>query len=123
MFAYNKIKDEIDADCFAEQAKRNRILEYSNDEFMVRVPMTPQDVIQEATAQHNCLRSYLTRIKEGASRVVFIRKKDEPDRAYVTAEVNAYNHLVQVKGFANSNPTGAKLRKFIADWKRVKALT
>ena len=121
VFAYNKIRNEIDEQQFAAQAALNSYLEYSDKDYLVVVPKTPQDVVEEATAQKNCLRSYLSRIKEGATKVVFIRKKEEPDKSYVTVEVRD-NHIVQVKGYCNSNPRNDKLNAFIRKWKTARAI-
>ena len=40
---------------------------------------------------HNCVGSYVDRVSNGHSLVFFIRKKDEPDASFVTAEYRGHN--------------------------------
>ena len=101
---------------FAEQAQKNKVLEYSYQDLFVKVPETQQDVVNEATAQHNCLRSYIEKIGEGRTRVAFIRKKDEPDKSYITVEVDMDNRIIQVKGPYNRNPRNKTVNEFISKW-------
>ena len=122
-YAVNKLKTEIDKERFAVQAAHNaKELNYAKDGLVAIVPETPEDVIEEASAQKNCLRSYLDRIKTGDSKVVFIRRKDDPKQSYVTVEVNSSNEIVQVKGKCNSNPMNTELREFMNKWCAEKGL-
>ena len=121
-FAYNRLKSAHNTEMFREQAGLNKRLEYSWNEFLIKVPETPEEVVQEATAQKSCLRSYIDLIQSGETRIVFVRRKEEPDKSFVTIEVNKEDRVVQVKGYANSNPKNEKLRTFLSKWKLAKGL-
>ena len=123
VFAFNKLKNEIDEKLFRTQAEKNaKILEFSYEDLFTVVPKTPQDIINEATAQKNCLRSYLEMVRDGSTRIAFLRRKEEPDRSYVTVEIDTEGRLVQVKGYCNSNPRSAAVDEFIKHWCKAKSL-
>lgn len=121
-FTFNQLKDSHREEAFAVQAKLNKKLEYSFEDLMVIVPETTQDVVKEATQQKNCLRSYIERITDGLTRVVFIRRKVDPDMSYITVEVNNEGRLVQIKGQCNSNPRNKKVDEFLAKWCKARNL-
>ena len=119
MFAYRSVREEVDKETFAEQAKVNAFFEYKYKDLIAIVPKTPEDIVEEATRQRNCLRSYVERVKVGNTVVVFIRKKDEPEKAYVTAEIFD-GRLTQLKGYCNSNPRDKELMEFVDKWSKEK---
>lgn len=121
-FAYRSVKSDIDAEEFAQQARVNKErYEYESDDFVAIVPETAEEVVQEASNQHNCLRSYVEAIKNGKTAVAFIRRKSSPKKSYVSVEVRG-NFIVQIKGFANSNPRTIELTDFLTNWCEEKSL-
>ena len=122
MFAHRSLKREIDAKKFAENAAKNaERYEYSLDNLFAMVPTTVEQVVEEATNQHNCLASYVNRLINGSTCVVFVRYKDTPDSSYVTCEIRD-DAFEQIKGFGNSNPRTAELSNFIEKWCKAKKL-
>lgn len=119
VFAYRSVQIEMDKAMFAKQAEINSFYEYSYKDFLVIIPKTPQDIIEEATRQKNCLRSYVESVKNGRTVVAFVRKKEEPDNAYITAEIHD-GELVQLKGYCNSNPRGQIIDEFVEHWAKAK---
>lgn len=122
MFAYRAVKEDVDKALFAEQAKTNAVYEYQYQDLIAIVPKTPEDIVEEATRQRNCLRSYIERVKNGQTVVVFIRKKDEPEKTYVTAEILG-GRLTQLKGYCNSNPRNKELMEFVEKWSKATGFT
>jgi hypothetical protein len=120
-FAHRAIQVEVDKEQFAEQAAQNAYFEYSYKDLIVVIPKTPQDIVEEATRQKNCLRSYIERVKKGDTVVAFIRRKIMPDATYVTAEVNN-GRLIQLKGYCNSNPRNKELVEFVQHWSKAKGI-
>lgn len=121
MFAHRAVQIELDKEAFARQAKINEMYEYSYKDLIAIVPKTPQDVVEEATRQRNCLRSYVERIKSGYTVVVFIRYKTTPEDTLYTAEVNQ-GRLIQLKGYQNSNPRNRELVEFVSHWAKAKGI-
>jgi hypothetical protein len=119
MFAYRAVQVEMDKKAFAEQAEINAKYEFETDDMMVIVPKTPQSVIEEANAQNNCLRSYVERVKRGETVVAFVRKKSEPDKTFLSAEIRD-GELVQLKGWCNSNPRTKEIVAFTKQWAKAR---
>lgn len=65
--------------------------EYKPDDgnFVYTIPKTYEDIQNEAEQQGNCLAraGYAQRIIGGTSVIVFMRKKETPERSYITMEI------------------------------------
>jgi hypothetical protein len=114
-FAYRAVQVEMEAKAFAAQAEVNSKYEFEADDMIVIVPKTPQEVIEEANAQNNCLRSYVERVKRGDTVVAFVRRKSEPEKTFLSAEI-LNGELIQLKGWCNSNPRTPEIVKFMKAW-------
>lgn len=67
-----------------------------NDNYIIQIPSSSQQIIEEAQLQHNCVASYIPRMANGNTLIFFIRKKSAPATPYVTAEYQN-GRLVQIK--------------------------
>ena len=119
VFAYRAVKVEMDQKAFAKRAEVNKFYEFEHEGLMAIVPTTPQEIIEEANAQRNCLRSYVDRVRKGQTVVVFVRKKDEPEKTFLSAEI-LDGHLTQLKGFCNSDPRTKEIVEFVKEWSAAK---
>lgn len=54
--------------------------------FLVYVPESSQELVNEGKALNNCLRTYPERIAEGKTLIFFIRRLDAPDAPFVAME-------------------------------------
>ena len=116
VFAYNAMKRVINAQKFAETAKINKErYEYADGDFLVKIPECPEDIIEEASKQHNCLRSYIERVRDGYTTVAFVRRQSAPEDSYVSVEIYE-NKLYQVKLAYNQDPHDKDLSKFLQRW-------
>lgn len=122
IFAYQAVQYEINQREFAARAQENKIYEFETEQFIVRIPETPQEVVEEANAQRNCLRSYIERVKNGETAVAFVRQKDNPDKTYLSAEIRN-GQLIQLKGYCNSNPRSKEIVDFMKAWAKAKNIT
>ena len=95
---------------------------FEEDEFLILLPVESDDLYREGYAMHNCVRSYTNAVCRGITRIVFLRKKDEPGKSLGTIEVSSNNHLVQAKAFANGH-LGRQAQLFVRKWAKVKKLT
>lgn len=122
MYAQRTLSVQIDAENFAANAKKNaERYEFSYDKLFAVVPKTTQDVVEEATSQHNCLSSYIRRITNGDTAVAFVRYKDTPTQSYVTVEIRG-DRIMQVRGFSNSIPNTGEVIQFLQHWCKAKSL-
>lgn len=118
------MQQEIDAQKFATAVKNNLIFEgsfyYNGKKMLVTVPKTSQEMLDEAVEQSNCLASYVNRVMEGNSIILFLRPASDPDTSYVTVETDCDGNVLQAY-FAYNNPIPADLRCKLADFLKKKA--
>ena len=74
---------------FQETANKLEKYNWENKLYQFMVPKTPNDVIEEADMQSNCLVNahYMERVVGGTSILVFMRKKEQLDHSYITMEI------------------------------------
>lgn len=85
--AYQTYKEDFDNKSIQIQYQKHNF-NYENDEFEIIVPQTTKDFKNEADQQHNCVYScYLRMVIRGETNVVFIRKKNNPNKSFITCEI------------------------------------
>lgn len=83
---------EQEKSIIATEDKGRTITELSNDEFVIVVPSSLEDLTDEGRQQNNCVgHFYNNSISDGIDFVYFIRKKDTPDKSYITNRFNIYS--------------------------------
>lgn len=70
---------------------QSKITPYENDEFIALIPTTIQEVVKEGNEQRNCaggywLDHYGNSDTKFARGMIFVRKKSNPDKAYITCD-------------------------------------
>ena len=122
---YNRFKREYNDELFAiETNKRSyKRLEYENEDKTIKVirPLKPQDIKDEAVQQANCVASYIDKVMEGRTRILFIRRTNEIDKSYITMEVNQNGEMIQAYGACNRKPDAEGLA-FIREYCKEKGL-
>src|SRR5690606_20965988 len=86
-----------------EVKKRNEKLKHLTFEhkgLLIRLPKTPNEIIQEGKKLDHCVGSYADRHAKGETTIMFIRRKDKPDNPYYTVEIRN-NNVMQVRGIRN----------------------
>ena len=82
---YERIKQEIDEQKFKETV--NPKLGFKTGDYVILYPESSQDIKDEAVQQHNCVASYIDRVINRQCNIVFLRKKDNPEKSYITVEL------------------------------------
>lgn len=113
---YSVWENEVDEKTFYDMVKRG--FEYKWGKYQIVVPKTSADVRNEGTALHHCVASYVSRIMDGTTQIVFLR--EESDESLVTVEIRA-NAIVQARGYANRNIDDAE-EKWLKTFARAKNL-
>ena len=93
---YIKVKATYEANraaceerCFIASQKKFP-LAYENDTFVVIVPMSKKECIDEGKKMHNCLGGYEwdNFLSNGSRQVVFIRRKTAPTKSYIACDIH-----------------------------------
>lgn len=113
---YSELRRKIDAQqdtIFAKQQNK-RTLVFEDENFIVVVPQTIDELIEEGKAQHNCVGhfGYDKEIIEGRSNIVFIRKKSNIKKSFITCEISTDNgdilqYRLKNNAYVNSNNNAA----------------
>lgn len=78
--------------------------EMETEELLIRLPECAHEIRKEGNAQHHCVATYMDRMVAGETCILFIRKKEEPDKSYYTVEVRD-DEVIQVRGKYNVAPS------------------
>jgi hypothetical protein len=97
---YKRFEEICDEQKFSAAVNKN--LEYENKDFLVAVPKSSKDVKDEGKFLGHCVGSYVDRILNGQTQIVFLRK--EKDKSLVTLEIRD-KVLIQAKGLSNRETT------------------
>lgn len=104
---YNTFKKEHSSELFAMSQQHlfdlfnnNKI---NDKKYTIIVPMSPNEVLDEAIQQNHCVASYIDRIIDKETNIIFIRQNDNIEKSVLTCEI-VFNKFKQIKGFMNCEP-------------------
>lgn len=92
---FMRVKDRLEAEKLrktdAEMKKKAdglmKAFGYSDDRYVIRIPGCYADFKDEGQAQHNCVATYYDRAVKGELTILFIRRKEKPEKPFCTAEI------------------------------------
>ena len=99
---YNAFKQEHSEELFA--SRYDPRFEASIKQYEIIAPRQVQDIKDEGVALHHCVASYVDRVIQGETNILFLRSKDEPSQSLVTLEVSD-GKVTQARGKYNRVPT------------------
>lgn len=115
---YNLRKQEYAIKKFNKQKPKWEDFTYENNNYVVKYPEKPEELAREGIELHHCVKSYIDRVSNGITNLLFIRKVSEPDKPFFTVEISNDGFIEQVHGFGNRNATTEPgLEDFIREWK------
>lgn len=82
---YERLKKQFSEINFAKRITPE--YEITHKEYKFFYPRNTQEIKDEAVQQSNCVASYIDRVINGDCHILFLRKKDEPNKSLVTIEV------------------------------------
>lgn len=118
---FNTIRYAAETEKFKKALKKIKKYEFENETFSVISPVTPQDLAKEGMALHHCVKSYISRVCNGSTNIMFIRKKEEIDKPFFTVEISNSGAIEQIHGFSNCNvEKESDLENFVKSWVKEK---
>lgn len=102
-------KKEVE-ETFFKNSQEEKKLFFEDKNYITVIPMTYKEVQKEGEILHNCLgqdewNNYLS---QGKRKVVFIRKKENPDESYIACDINNYGDIQQ---FLKKNNNSISIEK------------
>ncbi len=101
-----KRKQEVPA--VKKVAKAYAHLEFKDKNFLIRLPKGVRDIVAEGSALSHCVGSsnYISKMAEGRTLILFLRKVSEPDTSYYTIEFDPEKkEILQCRGKSNCSKT------------------
>ena len=107
--AWSILKTEIDKKKIVNNyARRAKFWDFSYGDFIVKIPTCGEDLVKEGQLMHHCVGDYVNKIVDGSTYICFIRHKDNPDKQYITCQIDpktgtigqyylAYDRLISLK--------------------------
>lgn len=94
---------------------------FGEDPYIIVLPIRSMDLEHEGREMHNCVRTYINAVANGQARIVFLRRREQPEAAFGTIEVRPGIGLIQAKAFANRH-LDRKAQKFVRKWAGAKGI-
>lgn len=119
LVAMQKAKKEIQSckgleDGIAKNCKDHEKLSMESDGLIIRPARSSYELYYEGTLMHHCVGTYVKKVAEMKTEIMFIRKKDDQNKPYVTLELKG-SRIIQARAKYNAVPDDDVV-KFINDW-------
>ncbi len=95
---------------------------YSGENYCIIAPKSAEEIRREGKQQHNCVASYTRDVAEGKTYILFMRRKSELDKSYITIEVSPTGGLRQCYEAFNHTVSDKSARDFLKEWKMKKSI-
>ena len=116
---------KVQQEKFKKNLEKVKDLKYEakDVDFIIKVPEKPEDIVIEGSELHHCVASYVPKIANGMTNIVFVRRKEKPDEPFFTVEVDNNKIIQQVHGLSNCNISAVEgLLDFVEEWAKKKHL-
>ena len=108
---YMEINDKKTLNAIKKYGKKCLINKYEDNKYII-IPADSYDSLKDESKQmNNCVRTYAEKIAEGKCQIYFMRKKETPNKSFVTIEVRGIT-VVQARS-KNNKDVSATLMKVI----------
>lgn len=94
---YNRMKQVYDEMKFEKTFDERYNWKYEDWVFIC--PKKSDEIKDEACQQQNCVASYIDRIIDGTCHIIFMRKKDDTEKSYITTEIRNYDCVQRYRAF------------------------
>ena len=76
-------------------AKHSKAWEFAYGDYVIVIPTSGQDIIDEGAKMHHCVGSYVGYVVRNHTYICFVRHKDTPDIPYITCQVYTNGEIGQ----------------------------
>ncbi len=127
---FGRRRDEIEAAEFKRKyggitracARIRDKFDYSGDKYCVITPRGARDIIEDSRQLHHCAGAsdrYYERIEQDETYILFLRRKEAPEKAYYTLEVEPDGTTRQKRSAYNRQPDLQEINAFLREWQAV----
>ncbi|MCI9191728.1 MAG: hypothetical protein HFH84_19535 [Lachnospiraceae bacterium] len=97
------------------------VYEYEGEHFRIMVPGSFYEITMEGMALHHCVGNterYFDRILQHETYICFLRRMEEPGKAFCTLEVEPGGTIRQHRGMCDEEPDMEEIRPFLREWQK-----
>lgn len=80
--------------------------------YQIIVPKNSQEIADEGKRLHHCVQSYIPQVADRSTLILFLRKKDMPEKSFRTLEWKN-NEFKQCQGKSNQEKNGKEILDFL----------
>lgn len=94
---------------------------FETNEFVFLVPRKASDITKEGRHQHHCVGAsdtYMSRMNEGSSFIIFLRHRQSKNIPYYTLEVTWDGKIRQFYSAYDRQPDKERVESILAEWKK-----
>ncbi len=111
---------ELDEKILKRSNELIKELYFEYDGLFIRPAQSSQEFINEGKALNHCVGGYAERHASGSCTILFVRKKEEPQKPYFTVEVRG-NRIIQARGYKNmSQIKDSRVKMFLQMFSQTK---
>ena len=115
---YRANRDKATEEKFKARSLKLQKYEYENDKYIIVTPHSVNELLEEANQQRNCLSCYANSYTNGRAQIFFMRKKNAPERSYISIEMSSdMTEFRQVYYACNRAVDNTQDLAFLNEWK------
>jgi len=126
---YTVVKNKKNDEKIARISEACKSLSYEKDGYMIFPVKSADELIKESESLNHCVRTFVEKVADEKSLIMFVRKSNKPNKPFVTLELikssdnsniplcEQFNRIFQARGHDNSDPD-EDTKQFIRDWKQ-----
>lgn len=102
---------------------------YNNNEYSIVIPEEPFDLVTEGSTLGHCVGSYIRKVVNRSTNIVFIRRNEDTEKPLFTVEILSDGTVEQIHGMYNCTIDDEEVLKkepniinFVRDWAKEKEL-
>lgn len=112
-------KYKNDSKILEHSEKYNHLL-FNDKDYSILLPTTTSDIVDEGMNLSHCVASYVNKVINDETTILFMRDNNAIDESLITIEVRN-DEIIQVRGFGNRKPNKDEV-KFIKKWAKNKKI-
>lgn len=121
---YGEMKDKIAAEKRKHESQKIQevynsliCLEKESEKYIIRAVRDLEELLKEGRELHHCVASYADKITKKKSWIWLVRKVEEPETQFFTAETSTKGVLLQLRGKYNCTPP-EDVNEFVKSWSK-----
>lgn len=114
---YDRFQNELKDEKYIKRRSACERYNYMSQDktLLIRAPKEVGEIASEGSKLHHCVASYIDRVCDGATTILFIRKAKCPEKPYYTVEVLNDGTVNQVYGM-NDTIAHKDVNEFVQEW-------